>query len=58
MKSFEELARLAWIRYCAAVGGKAFNGNPLPSWHELGELQKAGWIAAVQGVTEELKALY
>jgi ribosomal protein L37AE/L43A len=26
------LARLFYTRYCDAVGGKAFNGDPLPDW--------------------------
>jgi len=28
----EELADKLYTVYCAAVGGKAFNGDPLPAW--------------------------
>ena len=36
----------AYERYCAGVGGTTFDGRALPTWHELGNRQKAGWIAA------------
>lgn len=28
----DALAKLAYDTYCTAVGGKAFNGDPLPDW--------------------------
>jgi hypothetical protein len=28
----DEVARIAWDTYSKAVGGKAFNGDPLPTW--------------------------
>jgi len=28
----EELAGLLYKTYCNSVGGKAFNGDPLPDW--------------------------
>lgn len=31
----EKLAKLMYTRYCEAVGGKAFNGDPLPGWDEF-----------------------
>lgn len=31
----EDLAALMYERYCFAVGGKAFNGDPLPTWEEF-----------------------
>jgi len=30
--SLSEIAGQLYDRYCVAVGGKAFNGDPLPSW--------------------------
>lgn len=41
------------LTYCAAVGGKAFNGDPLPSWTEFSAdpakaTQAGGWIAAAR----------
>lgn len=43
-------AQKAWAAYAAAVGGKTFDGKPLPTWDQLGELQKAGWVAAAAAV--------
>ena len=31
----EQLAITAWDTYARAVGGKAFNGDPLPTWEEM-----------------------
>lgn len=31
----ETLAQRLYERYCLSVGGKAFNGDPLPSWQEF-----------------------
>ena len=36
----------AYERYCAGVGGTTFDGRALPTWSELGDRQKAGWLAA------------
>lgn len=33
MKNVEYLAGVLYEAYCSAVGGKAFNGDQLPSWH-------------------------
>lgn len=32
----ETLADRLYTVYCAAVGGIAFNGDPLPDWKEFG----------------------
>jgi hypothetical protein len=37
---------LCYAAYCAAVGGTTFNDQPLPTFDELGDRQKAGWEAA------------
>lgn len=34
-RSIEHLANRMYTRYCEAVGGKAFNGDPLPTWDEF-----------------------
>ena len=31
----KSLAGILYETYCAAVGGKAFNGDPLPKWEEF-----------------------
>jgi hypothetical protein len=33
--NLEELTQIVYESYCNSVGGKAFNGDPLPSWKEL-----------------------
>lgn len=30
-----ELAGVMYTSYCKSVGGKAFNGDPLPDWDEF-----------------------
>lgn len=44
----EELAELLYNNYCAYVGGKAFNGDPLPDWATFSadpnkQLQAEAW---------------
>ena len=45
MKHFAP-AILAYAAYCAAVGGKTFDDRPLPTFEQLGDRQKDGWLAA------------
>lgn len=47
--SIHDLAGEAYAAYCEAVGGVAFNGDPLPNWREFcgdpkKEKQKLGWL--------------
>ena len=47
----ETVARELYTTYCEAVGGKAFNGDPLPAWEEFSAdpkkmTQCAAWVAA------------
>lgn len=47
----EELAGLIYSIYCEEVGGKAFNGDPLPDWKTFSadpakEKQSKAWIKA------------
>ena len=35
MYDMEKLAGIMYTVYCKAVGGKAFNGDPLPGWEEF-----------------------
>jgi len=49
----EELAEIMYEEYNKAVGGKAFNGDPLPSWedfypHPDKQKQVNGWIASAK----------
>lgn len=49
------MGRVAFEAYCAAVGGKTFDGKPIPGWDELhGDRLKVqgGWEAAAKVVRE------
>ena len=53
------LACCMYTAYCNAVGGKAYNGDPLPDWDTLTKdptKQKivTGWYAAVSAVRPKL----
>lgn len=55
MNSTETLAGALYESYCNAVGGTAFNGDPLPLWAEFytdpkKAKQVAGWIAVARTV--------
>ena len=57
----EALVRLAYDAYCASVGGKAFNGDPLPHssvfFNDPGKAQQAkGWRDAIIAVETKLSA--
>lgn len=52
-----EHAMAAWAAYAKAVGGKTFDGKPLPAWDELGPLQKRGWVEACEAVILRLATL-
>lgn len=57
--SDDALAKLAYETYCKAVGGKAFNGDPLPDWEtmkkdEKKQLQVQGWIKAARAVGDRV----
>lgn len=50
MPEITELAGELYETYCARVGGKAFNGDPLPKWEEFCKdpnkrVQAEGWVA-------------
>lgn len=55
----EAIAASLYETYCAAVGGKAFNGDPLPAWAEFAvdpkkQVQADGWRAAAAKAIELL----
>lgn len=37
ISKIEANAHLAWDTYKKSVGGKSFNGDPLPEWYEVCE---------------------
>lgn len=51
----ESIAHILYTTYCEAVGGKAFNGDPLPTWKEFRadpskQLQSDAWMAVAKTV--------
>jgi hypothetical protein len=52
-----DLAGEMYTTYCAAVGGKAFNGDPLPDWatfaaDESKKKQSQAWLSAAIAARE------
>lgn len=43
-------ARRAYAAYGAMTGGKNYQGLPMPSWDELGDVIQRAWIAAANAV--------
>lgn len=55
----ERLAGILYEHYCDAVGGKAFDGNPLPDWvtfraDPAKAKQANAWIAVAERALELL----
>jgi len=53
MPNFEKIAGELYDEYCAQVGGKAFNGDPLPKWEDFRadqnkRKQSDAWIAVAR----------
>ena len=54
-----KLACLLYTDYCRAVGGKAFNGDPLPDWEEFSQdpkknVQAKAWISVASTAVRHL----
>ena len=61
MLDMEEFAGKLYERYCQAVGGKAYDGKPLPSWKEFRgdeakRTQSDAWIEVAEAAWETLTA--
>ncbi len=57
MPEIEEIAGRLYERYCAAVGGKAFNNDPLPDWKTFRadvtkKKQSDAWIDVAKAALE------
>lgn len=53
----DEIANDLYTKYCVAVGGKAYNGDSLPTWREfrdnpLKNKQSEGWIVVAKAAIE------
>lgn len=49
-----ELAKLAYRAYGEQTGFKNFQGNPMPSWEDLGDTIRSAWVAAAGAVSTYL----
>jgi len=59
MIDIEKLAGMLYTTYCAAVGGKAFNGDPLPNWFQFrGDPAKQKQSDAWVRTAEEAAAIF
>lgn len=45
-----ELAKIAFDAYRVAVGGKTYDGKPIPEFAEVSASVQNGWIAAVNAI--------
>lgn len=55
MATVDEVAEAAYAAYCTAVGGRAFNGDVLPTWGEQRQRNPKitdAWRAAAQAAVE------
>lgn len=43
-----------WVEYSKAVGGKTYDGKPLPKFNDLGK-QQVGWVAVAKLVNNQKK---
>jgi hypothetical protein len=60
MPDMEKIAGLLYERYCIAVGGKNFRGDPLPSWSEFysdptKKTQSEAWVEVARAAFEHCR---
>lgn len=53
MYSQEKSARTAFEVYSNAVGGKAYNGEPIPTWDKLPMKIRDAWVKGVSAAVDE-----
>lgn len=51
-KAWSDIAASAYKAYAASTGGKNFQGNPMPVWHDLPAPIRVAWEAAARQVGE------
>lgn len=49
------LGPMAYYAYGEATDFKNFLGDPMPTWEQLGELQKQAWLRAVAAVEDYVR---
>ena len=58
MKSYRELACVAYAAFYKRAGGITYDGKPLALWREISPDQQACWIDAVHAVAAEVKHIH
>ena len=58
MKTFPQLAAIAYAAYCKQAGGKTFDDKPLPAYEDLGSDRRTCWVEAVRQVAAEIAAIH
>lgn len=56
-ETIEDIAEELYTTYCAAVGGKAFNGDSLPDWETFRgdpkkQVQVLAWLRTAERAVE------
>ena len=52
-----KMERRMWEAYAKQAGGVSFDGQPLPTWDELGEERQSCWIAAASVAAARIEEL-
>ena len=52
-----KMERRMWEAYVKQAGGVSFDGQPLPTWDELGEERQSCWIAAASVAADRIEEL-
>ena len=52
-----KMERRMWEAYAKQAGGASFDGQPLPTWDELGEERQSCWIAAASVAADRIEEL-
>ena len=54
---FVKMERRMWEAYAKQAGGVSFDGQPLPTWDELGEERQSCWIATASVAADRIEEL-
>lgn len=58
MKSFNELARVAYLGYCRLRLSTTTPPQTLPAWEDLSNTEQAWWQGAARDVAAEIAAIH
>lgn len=46
------LGKVNYQAYGLSVGGKTYDGRPIPKWEDLGQKIQEGWVAGAEAVAQ------